>query len=378
MKFLTETVENLQVDIQESSLGIKDYYITGIFMQSGVRNKNGRIYPPEVLAKEMNRYITEQIKTNRSVGELNHPNGPNINLDKVSHKITDLWVEGNNIYGKAKILNTPQGQIVKTLIDEGVQLGVSTRGFGSVQERNGTKIVQPDFRLATIDIVQDPSCQSAYVSTLMESKEFFVDDEGNIRERDGSLIVEQKEEKEEVQEVDEKCNKMNEAELLEKFEKAMNEISKKTLGSYVKKAAKDVEAKATNTTAYTADAEKHLDNAYRSDDLGLKTSASSHRQAADMYHKFADQEAKKLNKRQKGIFKAVNKLAESTSKPTKDDLDPHMMFQTHHTKLLTKILKDKTDLIHGVKSELATRGLDSDGKWVGFEKAKEHHFGKQK
>lgn len=409
MKFLTETVENVQVDIQESSVpGIKDYYITGIFMQSGTKNKNGRVYPPEVLVKEMNRYITEQVKNKRSVGELNHPDGPNINLDKVSHIITELWAEGNNIYGKAKILNTPQGQIVKTLIDEGVQLGVSTRGFGSLKNERGAKVVQNDFRLSTIDIVQDPSCQSAYVSSLMESKEFYVDESGNIKERDVSMIKE--EAKEEITEEDfskwsieklqkhwethkdeerpspvfanqlkqvsaelAKRKKLNEQALLEKVKWALDEVSKKTLGSYVKKATKDVETRTTNSASYTAAAERHLDNADRSDDLNLRIAANSHRKAADMYYKSSDREAAKVNKRQKGISKAVDKLTEARD-GNEEDRDPEYVFRTTHNVVLSSIVKGKADPVHLAKKELAARGLDSDGKWIGFKSAKKHHF----
>jgi len=392
MKFLTETVENVQVDIQESALGVKDYYITGIFMQSGIKNKNGRVYPPEVLVREMNRYTQDQIANKRSVGELNHPSGPQINLDKVSHMITSLWVEGQNIYGKAKILNTPQGQIVKTLIDEGVQLGVSTRGFGTVKEVSGTKVVQNDFRLATIDIVQDPSCQSAYVSTLMESKEFFVDDSGNIRERDSSVAVENITEEIAIEETTskiedvivegfvkynpddyvssteiskfdgghrpvvadkngkpihisqysypEKDHALEAAEmyrnnyskihddrlstklmnhwkqkhsvfedvLLEKFESALNEISKATLGSYVKKASKEVETRTTDSASFTSAAERHLDHASKLDKHMKFKDANDSRKAADQYYRYSDKDAAKVNKRQKGISKAVDKL----------------------------------------------------------------------
>ena len=289
MKFLTETVENVQVDIQESSIpGVKDYFITGVFMQSGVKNKNGRIYPPDVLVGEMNRYITEQINTKRSVGELNHPNGPNINLDKVSHMITDLWVEGNNIYGKAKILNTPQGQIVKTLIDEGVQLGVSTRGFGSINEERGAKVVQKDFRLATIDIVQDPSCQSAYVSTLMESKEFFVDEGGNIRERDSLIIAENVDASSE-----ESSDEISEDEILEKFETALNEISKNALVKYIKKSAGDLGVAAQLQGAHL-EIHRNADNDH--------TAEWSRRNAEDF--------SRIRRKRQKWLSKAVDKLAD--------------------------------------------------------------------
>ena len=155
---ITESKENKE----------KSYVIEGVFAQADQRNRNGRIYPKSVMEKAVNKYVEEQVKKGRAVGELNHPDGPTVNLDKVSHLITDLRFEGNDIIGKAKILDTPMGRIVKGLLDGGVQLGVSTRGMGSIEERNGTSYVKEDFMLNTIDIVQDPSAPDAFVNGIME------------------------------------------------------------------------------------------------------------------------------------------------------------------------------------------------------------------
>jgi hypothetical protein len=152
-------------------------------MQADVKNRNGRIYPQTILAKECKRYINEYVNKGRALGELNHPSGPTVNLDRVSHIIKELYEEGNNIYGKAKVLDTPMGRIVKNLIDEGAQLGVSTRGMGSLKARNGFQEVQEDFMLAAVDIVADPSAPNAFVNGIMEGKEWmFV--EGVWQERE--------------------------------------------------------------------------------------------------------------------------------------------------------------------------------------------------
>ena len=132
------------------------------------KNRNGRIYPKAILEKAVDKYVTDQVNTKRAVGELNHPEGPTVNLDKVSHLITDLQFEGNNVMGKAQVLDTPMGQIVKGLLEGGVQLGVSTRGMGSLEQRNGTAVVKNDFILNTVDIVQDPSAPNAFVNGIME------------------------------------------------------------------------------------------------------------------------------------------------------------------------------------------------------------------
>ena len=157
--------------------------IEGIFMMSDSKNRNGRIYPKAVMEKAVDKYINEQVKTGRAVGELNHPDGPSINLDKVSHRITDLYWEGNNVMGKAQILNTPMGQIVKGLLEGGVQLGVSSRGMGSLVQREGVNYVGEDFMLATVDIVQDPSAPDAFVNGIMEGVDW-VWDNGILKPQD--------------------------------------------------------------------------------------------------------------------------------------------------------------------------------------------------
>lgn len=176
MKLITELNESLEV-ITESNeeTGKKSYFIEGIFMQGDIKNRNGRIYPSETLEKEMSRYQKEFIETKRALGELGHPDGPTINGDRVSHLITGMKREGNDFYGKAKILSTPMGEIVKTLLDEGVKIGVSTRGLGSVREKNGVMEVQNDFHLSTVDIVTDPSAPNAFVNGIMENREYYYD-----------------------------------------------------------------------------------------------------------------------------------------------------------------------------------------------------------
>jgi hypothetical protein len=137
-------------------------------MQADKKNRNGRVYEKKILERAVDKYVTEQVKTGRAVGELNHPDGPTINLDKVSHKITDLRFEGSDVVGKASILDTPMGQIVKGLLEGGVKLGVSSRGMGSLVQKQGTTFVNDDFLLATVDIVQDPSAPAAFVNGIME------------------------------------------------------------------------------------------------------------------------------------------------------------------------------------------------------------------
>jgi len=177
MKLITEYVENDLNYITEAKdkNGKKQYMIEGIFMQAESKNRNGRIYPKNVMEKAVDKYMTEQVSKGRAVGELNHPDGPTINLDKVSHKITELKWEGNDVVGKAQILNTPMGQIVEGLMDGGVRLGVSSRGMGSLVNRGGTNYVGEDFQLATVDIVQDPSAPGAFVDGIMEGVEWIWD-----------------------------------------------------------------------------------------------------------------------------------------------------------------------------------------------------------
>ena len=169
MKLIAEYNDNnLEVLTEAKADGGKSFFIEGIFMQSEQKNRNGRIYPKTVMEGAVDKYVTEQVSTKRAVGELNHPDGPTVNLDKVSHLIESLDWDGNDVVGKARILNTPMGKIVEGLLDGGVQLGVSTRGMGSLEERNGAMYVKDDFILNTVDIVQDPSAPTAFVNGIME------------------------------------------------------------------------------------------------------------------------------------------------------------------------------------------------------------------
>lgn len=176
MKLITEKIEDIQYYLEEDKkTGQKKSLIEGIFMQAEQKNRNGRIYPKKILESAVNKYITEQVTKNRAVGELNHPDGPTINLDKVSHRITELRWDGNNVMGKALILDTPMGRIARGLLEGGVQLGVSSRGMGSLEQRNGVSYVRPDFMLATVDIVQDPSAPEAFVNGIMEGVEWVLE-----------------------------------------------------------------------------------------------------------------------------------------------------------------------------------------------------------
>lgn len=161
------------VIVEANENGKKDYFIEGVFMQSEIKNRNGRVYPKEVMQKEVNRYRKEFVEQDRAFGELGHPEGPTINLDKVSHLITKLEEDGNNYVGRAKILSTPNGMIVRNLIDDGAKLGVSSRGLGSLEQKGGSQIVKDDFQLATAgDIVADPSAPEAFVNGIMEGVEW--------------------------------------------------------------------------------------------------------------------------------------------------------------------------------------------------------------
>jgi hypothetical protein len=176
MKLITEINESCEVITEANAeTGKKNYFIEGIFMQGDIKNRNGRIYPSDTLEKEMTRYDEEFIQPKRALGELGHPDGPQINGDRVSHLITSMRREGNDFYGKAKILGTPMGEIVKSLLDEGIKIGVSTRGLGSVREKNGVMEVQGDFHLSTVDIVTDPSAPNAFVNGIMENREYYYD-----------------------------------------------------------------------------------------------------------------------------------------------------------------------------------------------------------
>jgi hypothetical protein len=173
MKLISEFTEsNLSFITEAGENGKKSYVIEGVFMQAESKNRNGRIYPRVVMESAVSKYNTEQVITGRAVGELNHPEGPTINLDKVSHKIEDLHWDGNNVMGKATILSTPMGEVVKGLLDGGVKLGVSTRGMGSLENRNNAMVVKDDFILNAVDIVQDPSAPGAFVNGVMEGVEW--------------------------------------------------------------------------------------------------------------------------------------------------------------------------------------------------------------
>jgi hypothetical protein len=183
MKLIREEIESVQV-LTENKDGKKTFYITGPFLQGDIKNRNGRIYESNILAKEVKRYNEAYVDKNRAMGELGHPDGPTVNLDRVSHKITSLRQEGSNFIGKAKILETPMGRIAGALLNDGVTLGVSSRGMGSLTEKNGAKYVGEDFMLATAaDIVADPSAPDAFVQGIMEGKEW-VWDNGLLKECD--------------------------------------------------------------------------------------------------------------------------------------------------------------------------------------------------
>ena len=182
MKLITEEVSNVKF-ITEGKGSKKKLYIEGTFLQGEIKNRNGRVYPVSTLANEVTRYNESFVNKGRALGELGHPDGPTVNLDRVSHKITSLKQEGNNFVGKAQILNTPMGKIASSLIEEGVVLGVSSRGVGSLREQNGVKYVGEDFQLATAaDIVADPSAPDAFVNGIMEGKEW-VWEGGILREQ---------------------------------------------------------------------------------------------------------------------------------------------------------------------------------------------------
>ena len=188
MKLITELTEDIKYIKENIGNGEKTYFIEGVFMQSDVKNRNGRVYPKNILGKECKRYITEYVEKGRAMGELNHPTGPTVNLDRVSHIIKELHEDGSNMVGKAKVLDTPMGRIVKNLIDEGARLGVSTRGMGSLRSKNGYQEVQEDFMLAAIDIVADPSAPNAFVNGIMEGREW-VFENGFWQERDREQAV---------------------------------------------------------------------------------------------------------------------------------------------------------------------------------------------
>ena len=213
MKLITETIENIEVLTEERN-GKKDYKIKGIFMQADIKNRNGRIYPVGTLAKEVKRYNEQFINKKRAFGELGHPDGPTVNLERVSHMITSLKPEGKNFIGEAKIMDTPYGKIVKNLIDEGAQLGVSSRGMGSLQSGSQGNVVGKDFYLATAaDIVADPSAPDAFGEGIMEGKEW-VWDNGVLKSM-------------EVEKYKEEIEKTKRAELAEKKASIFKDFLKK-------------------------------------------------------------------------------------------------------------------------------------------------------
>ena len=174
IKLMSEsTLQDVEYITEEADNGKKNYKIKGVFMQADIKNKNGRVYPMEILQKEVKRYNKEFINEKRAYGELGHPEGPTVNLERASHMITALYPDGKNFVGEAKVLSTPMGNIVKSLMDEGAKLGVSSRGMGSLEQKNGANYVRDDFYLATAaDIVSDPSAPSAFVEGIMEGKEW--------------------------------------------------------------------------------------------------------------------------------------------------------------------------------------------------------------
>ena len=183
MKLICEVNEqDVQYITEANENGQKDYKIKGVFMQGEIKNRNGRVYPMQVLDEQVKKYTENYVNQNRAYGELGHPSGPTINLERVSHMITDLTKEGNNYIGEAKIMDTPYGKIVKNLMDEGAKLGVSSRGMGSLKQNGNSQVVQKDYHLATAaDIVADPSAPDAFVEGIMEGKEW-VWDNGVLRE----------------------------------------------------------------------------------------------------------------------------------------------------------------------------------------------------
>ena len=173
VKLFSEAVEDVQYITEAKEGGGKNYKIKGIFLQADIKNRNGRVYPMEILEKEVTRYNKKFINENRAYGELGHPDGPTVNLERVSHMVTELYPDGKNFVGEAKIMETPMGKIVKNIMDEGGKLGVSSRGMGSLDQKNGANYVRDDFYLATAaDIVADPSAPNAFVEGIMEGKEW--------------------------------------------------------------------------------------------------------------------------------------------------------------------------------------------------------------
>ena len=220
MKLITELFDELEYITEASENGEKKMYIEGIFLQSAVKNRNGRIYPEEIMDKEVARYVKESVENNTALGELNHPNGPSINLDRVSHRIVSLKKEGTNYVGKALITNTPMGNIARGLMESGAKLGVSSRGMGTLKvNKAGINEVQKDFRLATAaDIVSDPSAPQAWVAGIMENAEWVFD------ETLGWRVLEAIEE--EKKDLESNYKQIDEARMLKSFQSFMGTIAK--------------------------------------------------------------------------------------------------------------------------------------------------------
>ena len=183
MLLITEQRDDIQCLTEATEDGKKNYFIEGIFMQSEKVNRNGRMYERKILFNEADRYNKEYVQKSRAMGELGHPDGPSLNLERVCHNIVEMKFDGDNVMGKAKILDTPYGKIVKSLIDDGVKLGVSTRGMGTLEEKNGVKMVKEDFMLTAVDVVADPSAPDAFVNGIMEGKEWIWNN-GMLKERE--------------------------------------------------------------------------------------------------------------------------------------------------------------------------------------------------
>ena len=189
VKLISEEIQDVEYITEQKENGKKNYKIKGVFMQGGIKNRNGRVYPVEVLQKEIQRYNEKFVDENRAYGELGHPEGPTVNLDRVSHMVTSLKQDGKDFIGEAKIMDTPMGKIVKNIMDEGGKLGVSSRGMGSLEQKNGANYVKPDFMLAAAaDIVADPSAPNAFVQGIMEGKEWIWDN-GLLKEVELQEIV---------------------------------------------------------------------------------------------------------------------------------------------------------------------------------------------
>lgn len=184
MKLITEESQDIHTLVEAHENGNKQYFIEGVFMSYDIKNNNGRIYTRDILLRESSRFTDQLISKSRAMGELGHPNGPSINLDRVSHVVTKLWEQDSHFYGRAKILDTPYGKIVKCLIDEGVKFGVSSRGIGSLEKKNGVDYVGQDYKLCTIDIVADPSAPEAFVNGILEGKEYMYIESGALIEKD--------------------------------------------------------------------------------------------------------------------------------------------------------------------------------------------------